>query len=100
MMGPSSWLHQAALKWPQKEAIFNGANLEAVIRGIQKALSIYSENRIFTALSFSHTYGLSQFWLMAKTGATLAVVPDITEMATIKKILYDVLKKRILMQTQ
>jgi acyl-CoA synthetase (AMP-forming)/AMP-acid ligase II len=72
-----------------KGVMLNGANLEAVIRGIQKALSIQPEDRIFTALSFSHTYGLSQLWLMAKTGATLAVVPDITKMAAIKKTLLE-----------
>ena len=69
-----------------KGVMLNGANLEAVIRGILGALSIDEENRIFSPLPFSHTYGLSQLWLMAKTGATLAVVPDITKMATIKKI--------------
>ncbi len=73
----------------RKGVMLNGANLEAVIRGILKALAIDEESRIFTALPFSHTYGLSQLWLMAKTGATLAVVPDITKMATIKKILLE-----------
>jgi long-chain acyl-CoA synthetase len=70
-----------------KGVMLNGANLEAVIRGILKALAIDKESRIFSPLPFSHTYGLSQLWLMAKTGVTLAVVPDITKMATIKKIL-------------
>jgi acyl-CoA synthetase (AMP-forming)/AMP-acid ligase II len=69
-----------------KGVMLNGANLEAVIRGILKALTIVEESRIFSPLPFSHTYGLSQLWLMARTGATLAVVPDITKMATIKKI--------------
>jgi len=72
-----------------KGVMLNGANLEAVIRGILKALAIDEESRIFSPLPFSHTYGLSQLWLMAKTGATLAVVPDITKMATIKKILLE-----------
>ncbi len=72
-----------------KGVMLNGANLEAVIRGILEALAIDEESRIFSPLPFSHTYGLSQLWLMAKTGATLAVVPDITKMATIKKILLE-----------
>lgn len=72
-----------------KGVMLNGANLEAVIRGILGALAIDEESRIFSPLSFSHTYGLSQLWLMAKTGATLAVVPDITKMAVIKKILLE-----------
>jgi long-chain acyl-CoA synthetase len=72
-----------------KGVMLNGANLEAVIRGILGALAIDEESRIFSPLPFSHTYGLSQLWLMAKTGATLAVVPDITKMATIKKILLE-----------
>lgn len=70
-----------------KGVMLTAANLEAVIHGIQKALPIRSENRIFTALPFSHTYGLSQLWLMAKAGATLGVVSDITKMALIKKFL-------------
>ena len=72
-----------------KGVMLNGANLEAVIRGILGALAIDEESRIFSPLPFSHTYGLSQLWLMAKTGATLAVVPDITKMATIKEILLE-----------
>jgi len=72
-----------------KGVMLSAANLEAVIRGIVKALTIDEGNRIFSPLPFSHTYGLSQLWLMAKTGATLAVVPDITKMATIKKILLE-----------
>lgn len=72
-----------------KGVMLNGANLEAVIRGILEALAIHEESRIFSSLPFSHTYGLSHLWLMAKTGATLAVVPDITKMATIKKILLE-----------
>ena len=72
-----------------KGVMLNGANLEAVIRGILGALAINEESRIFSPLPFSHTYGLSQVWLMAKTGATLAVVPDIMRMATIKKILLE-----------
>jgi len=72
-----------------KGVMLNGGNLEAVIRGILKALDIDEDSRIFSPLPFSHTYGLSQLWLMAKTGATLAVVPDITKMATIKKILLE-----------
>jgi acyl-CoA synthetase (AMP-forming)/AMP-acid ligase II len=72
-----------------KGVMLTGANLEAVIHGILKALAIDEESRIFSPLPFSHTYGLSQLWLMAKTGATLAVVPDITKMATIKKILVE-----------
>ena len=72
-----------------KGVMLNGANLEAVIRGILGALAINEESRIFSPLPFSHTYGLSQLWLMAKTGATLAVVPDITKMAVVKKILLD-----------
>ena len=70
-----------------KGVMLTAANLEAVIHGIQKALPIRSENRIFTALPFSHTYGLSQLWLMAKAGATLGVISDITKMAFIKKFL-------------
>lgn len=70
-----------------KGVMLNGANLEAVIRGILKTLPIDENSRIFTPLPFCHTYGLSQLWLMAKTGATLAVVPDITNMAMIKKLL-------------
>jgi len=69
-----------------KGVMLNAANLEAVIRGILKALTIDEESRIFSALPFSHTYGLSLLWLVAKTGATLALVPDITKMATIKKV--------------
>jgi len=72
-----------------KGVMLSAANLEAVVRGIVKALTIDEGNRIFSPLPFSHTYGLSQLWLMAKTGATLAVVPDITRMATIKKILLE-----------
>jgi acyl-CoA synthetase (AMP-forming)/AMP-acid ligase II len=72
-----------------KGVMLNGENLEAVIRGILKALAIDEETRILSPLPFSHTYGLSQLWLMAKTGATLAVVPDITKMAAIKKILLE-----------
>jgi acyl-CoA synthetase (AMP-forming)/AMP-acid ligase II len=72
-----------------KGVMLNAANLEAVIRGIVKALAIDEEMRIFTPLAFSHTYGLSQLWLMAKTGAMLALVPDITKMATIKTILLE-----------
>jgi acyl-CoA synthetase (AMP-forming)/AMP-acid ligase II len=72
-----------------KGVMLNGANLEAVIQGILKALTIDEESRIFSPLPFYHTYGLSQLWLMAKTGATLAVVPDITRMAMIKKILIE-----------
>jgi acyl-CoA synthetase (AMP-forming)/AMP-acid ligase II len=72
-----------------KGVMLTAANLEAVIRGIQKALPIHPENRIFTALSFSHTYGLSQLWLMAKGGASLGIIPDITKMASIKKFLLE-----------
>lgn len=72
-----------------KGVMLNGANLEAVMRGILKALAIDEKSRIFSPLPFCHTYGLSQLWLMAKTGAALAVVPDITNMATIKKILVE-----------
>jgi acyl-CoA synthetase (AMP-forming)/AMP-acid ligase II len=72
-----------------KGVMLNGANLEAVIRGILQTLRIDEESRIFSPLPFSHTYGLSQLWLMAKTGAALAVVPDIMKMATIKKILLE-----------
>jgi len=72
-----------------KGVMLTAANLEAVIRGILKAIAIDEESRIFSPLPFSHTYGLSQLWLMAKTGATLAVVPDITRMAMIKKTLLE-----------
>ncbi|NWF92934.1 MAG: acyl--CoA ligase [Syntrophaceae bacterium] len=72
-----------------KGVMLSAGNLEAVIRGIVKALAIDEEARIFTALPFSHTYGLSQLWLMAKTGASVGVVPDITNMATIKTILLE-----------
>lgn len=70
-----------------KGVMLNGGNLEAVMRGILQAIAIDEESRIFTTLPFFHTYGLSQLWLMAKTGATLAIVPDITRMTTIKEIL-------------
>lgn len=43
-----------------KGVMLTAANLEAVIRGILKALSIDEESRIFSSLPFSHTYGLSQ----------------------------------------
>ncbi|MEW6664441.1 MAG: class I adenylate-forming enzyme family protein [Thermodesulfobacteriota bacterium] len=72
-----------------KGVMLNGANLEAVIHGIVAALALGEDCRIFSPLSFSHTYGLSQLWLMARTGATLAVVSDIMKVATIKKILID-----------
>ena len=72
-----------------KGVMLNGGNLEAVIQGIIKALAIDEDSRIFSPLPFSHTYGLSQLWLMAKTGATLAVVPDITKIAAIRKILLE-----------
>jgi long-chain acyl-CoA synthetase len=72
-----------------KGVMLNATNLEAVTRGILKTLPIDEKSRIFSPLPFSHTYGLSQLWLMAKTGAALAVVPDITNMATIKKILVE-----------
>lgn len=72
-----------------KGVMLTAANLEAVIRGIQKALPIHTENRIFTPLPFSHTYGLSQIWLMAKEGASLGIIPDITRMALIKKFLLE-----------
>ncbi len=72
-----------------KGVMLRTSNLEAVIRGIEKALPIHSENRIFTALPFSHTYGLSQLWLMAKAGVTLGFISDITKMASIKKFLTD-----------
>ena len=72
-----------------KGVMLTAGNLEAVIQGIQKALPIYPENRVFTALPFSHTYGLSQLWLMAKVGASLGVLPDITKMAAVKKILLE-----------
>jgi len=72
-----------------KGVMLNTGNMEAVIKGILKALAIDEENRIFSPLPFSHTYGLSQLWLMAKIGAALAVVPDIMRMATIKKILLE-----------
>ncbi len=70
-----------------KGVMINGGNLEAVMRGILQALAIDEESRIFTSLPFFHTYGLSQLWLMAKTGATLAIISDITQMAKIKEIL-------------
>ena len=72
-----------------KGVMLNVGNMEAVIKGVLKALAIDEESRIFSPLPFSHTYGLSQLWLVAKIGATLAVVPDITRMATIKKILLE-----------
>lgn len=70
-----------------KGVMLNVKNLEAVIRGICKALPIHEESRIFSPLPFSHTYGLSQLWIMAKTGATLALAHDITNMAWIKKVI-------------
>jgi len=72
-----------------KGVMLNGANLEAVILGIQKTLAIKEDHKIFTALPFAHTYGLSQLWLMAKAGASLAVVPDITRMAAIRKTIVE-----------
>jgi len=69
-----------------KGVMLNGANLEAVIQGIQRALAIKEHHRTLTALPFAHTYGLSQLWLMAKGGASLGVVPEITRMAAIKKM--------------
>jgi acyl-CoA synthetase (AMP-forming)/AMP-acid ligase II len=70
-----------------KGVMLSAANLEAVIRGILKAIPVRQENRIFSPLPFAHTYGLSHLWIMAKTGATLAVAPDITNVATMKRIL-------------
>ena len=70
-----------------KGVMLNGANLEAVVAGIGKALSIHEAHTIFTALSFAHTYGLSHLWLMAREGASLGVVQDITRMAVIKKMI-------------
>lgn len=72
-----------------KGVMLTEGNLEAVIRGIQKALSLHERNRIFTALSFAHTYGLSQLWLMATVGASLGVIPDVTRMANIKKMILE-----------
>ena len=69
-----------------KGVMLNGANLEAVVAGIQKALSINEDDTMFTALSFAHTYGLSHLWLMAREGAGLGVVQDMTRMALIRKI--------------
>ena len=70
-----------------KGVMLTNGNLEAVIRGISDVLDITETNMIFTALPFHHTYGLSQFWLMAKLGASVAVFPDITNMAAVKAML-------------
>jgi len=70
-----------------KGVMLNQGNLEAVIRGIERVLVIHEKNRIFTSLPFGHTYGLSQLWLMARTGATLGVIPDITRMANIRRMI-------------
>ncbi len=70
-----------------KGVMLNGGNLEAVTAGIIKALDIGETEGTFTALPFHHTYGLSQLWLMAKLGTSLAVVPDITNMAATKKMI-------------
>jgi long-chain acyl-CoA synthetase len=70
-----------------KGVMLNGGNLEAVTAGIIKALDISETKGIFTALPFHHTYGLSQLWLMAKLGTSLAVVPDITNMAAARKVI-------------
>jgi len=70
-----------------KGVMLNRGNLEAVTAGIIKALDISQTKGIFTALPFHHTYGLSQLWLMAKLGTSLAVVPDITNMAAARKVI-------------
>jgi acyl-CoA synthetase (AMP-forming)/AMP-acid ligase II len=70
-----------------KGVMLNGGNLEAVTRGIIKALDISETKGIFTALPFHHTYGLSQLWLMAKLGTSLALVPDITNLAAARKVI-------------
>lgn len=70
-----------------KGVMLNVGNLEAVTAGIIKALDISETKGIFTALPFHHTYGLSQLWLMAKLGMSLAVVPDITNMAAARKMI-------------
>ena len=70
-----------------KGVMLNGGNLEAVTAGIIKALEVTEKKGIFTALPFHHTYGLSQLWLMAKLGTSLAVVPDITNMAAAKRMI-------------
>ena len=71
---------------PKGVTLTNG-NLEAVTRGISDVINITDNNTIFTALPFHHTYGLSQLWLMVKLGASLAVFPDITNMAAVKAML-------------
>jgi len=70
-----------------KGVMLTNGNLETVTRGISDALDISYKNTIFTALPFYHTYGLSQLWLMAKLGASVAVFPDITNMAAVKAML-------------
>lgn len=70
-----------------KGVMLDGGNLEAVTAGIIKALDISETKGIFTALPFHHTYGLSQLWLMAKLGMSLAVVPDIMNMAAARKMI-------------
>lgn len=72
-----------------KGVMLSESNLEAVSAGIEKALSIREEHTMFTALSFAHTYGLSHLWLMARKGAGLGMVPDITRMAAIRKIVVE-----------
>ena len=72
-----------------KGVMLTEGNLEAVTRGIQKALAIRGHHRMFTALSFAHTYGLSQLWLMAREGAALGVVADITRIAVIKSMIVE-----------
>ena len=70
-----------------KGVMLTNGNLEAVTKGISDGLDITETNMIFTALPLHHTYGLSQLWLMAKRGITLAVLPDITNMAAIRAML-------------
>jgi len=70
-----------------KGVMLHGRNLEAVAKGIEETLDIHEDDTIFTALPFAHTYGLSNLWLMAKRGAGLGVVQDITRMAVIKEII-------------
>ncbi|HSB04097.1 MAG TPA: class I adenylate-forming enzyme family protein [Thermodesulfobacteriota bacterium] len=70
-----------------KGVMLHGANLEAVAVGIEKTVVINEDHTIFTALSFAHTYGLSHLWLMARRGASLGVLQDITRMAVIKEII-------------
>jgi long-chain acyl-CoA synthetase len=68
-----------------KGVMLTEGNLLSVTGAIRKALAFDESHRVFTPLPFAHTYGLSQLWLMARTGAGLSILPDITRVAEIRK---------------